>query len=317
MNSPKAKKTPKKRTERYGLSEAHLYGLASHSRLAEILYWAGPSEQLKRFSRRPENYNRYTDKSKPGKERPIEAPEARLKGFQSRILDLVSRVVLPDYLHSARLGRSYLSNSDVHIKADGCTITMDIDSFYQSVSLYRVADFFESKLNCSSDVALTLAHLLCCDEHLATGSPASPLVSFWAYSDMFDAIDRRVRSRGGEFTLYIDDMGITGKGFGHTDVLWIRRLLRASGLRIKDSKTRVFRVDQPKMITGRAGRRGVSRAPNKQHRKMRQAQAQLEANPNDPTLRASVAGLKRHLALLDDVKREQHRAEASRVSKGR
>lgn len=306
-----------KRIERYGPSDSPLYGLRNHARLAEVLFWVGSGEQLKRFSRRSENYIRYTDKTKPDKPRLIEAPEARLKGFQTRILELVRRIVLPDYLHSARPGRSYLSNSDVHIKVVGCTLTMDIDSFYQSVSLYRVADFFATILNCSGDIALTLARLLCCDGHLATGSPASPLVSFWACHEVFDSIDRRVRARGGEFTLYIDDMALTGKGIGDTDAEVVKRLLHGAGLRVKASKTKVFRADRPKLITGRAGRNGVSRAPNKQHKKMREAQALLDANPNDATLRASVAGRKRHLALLDEKNAARHRIEAAMVAKGK
>ena len=307
----------KKRTERYGITLSHLYGIRSHTRLAEILWWAGTPGQLRAFARRPDNYSRYIDKSKPGKDRLIEAPAASLKDFQARLLDLLSRIELPGYLHSARPGYSYLSNSAAHCDADGSTVTMDIDSFYQSVTLHRVAQFFETKLNCAPDVSETLAHLLCCDGHLATGSPASPLLSFWAYRDLFDSVNERVLSRGGIFTLYIDDMGMTGNGFGHTDARWVGRLMHRSGLRLKDSKTRVFRADAAKLITGRACRNGVSRAPNKQHRKMREAQARLEQNPNDPTLRASVAGLKRHLALLDDEKRDQHRTDASRISKGR
>ena len=306
---------PKKRTERYDVSTSHLHGLSSHSRLAEILYWAGTPGQLKTFSRRADNYSRYMEKSKTGKERLIEAPAARLKKFQARLLDLLNRIKLPDYVHSGRVGSSYLSNSAAHCAANGCTITMDIEGFYQSVTLQRVARFFEVWLKCSPDVSLTLAHLLCCDWHLATGSPASPLVSFWAYREVFDAIDDRVRARGGVFTLYIDDMGITGNGFGHTDVRWVSRLLLRAGLRIKETKTRVFRADGPKLVTGRAMRNGVSRAPNKQHRKMGHAQALLDANPNDPTLRASVAGHRRHLALLDDDRRVQHRAEAARGAK--
>ena len=142
-------------------------------------------------------------------------------------------------------------------------------------------------------------------------------MSFWVYREVFDTIDERVRSRGGVFTLYIDDMGITGQGFGHTDVRWVSRLLRKVGLTLKESKTRVFHADAPKLVTGRACRNGVSRAPNKQHRKTRDAQTQLELNPSDPSLRASVAGLKRHLALLDDAKRDQHRSEAARLMQGR
>ena len=86
---------------------------------------------------------------------------------------------------------------------------------------------------------------------------------------------------------------------------------------VKESKTLVFHADAPKLITGRACRNNVSRAPNKQHRKMRDAQLKLERNPNDSSLRASVAGLKRHLGLLDDKNRDQHRSDARQILKGR
>lgn len=319
LQTKKKKAIPlKRRTERYGISSSHLHGIRSHSRLAEILRWGGTAGQLRTYARREENYNRYIEKGKPGKkDRLIEAPETRLKEFQKRLLDLLNRIELPEYLHSARPGYSYLSNSAAHCNATGCTLTMDIDSFYQSVKVQHVARFFEKALGCSGDVAETMAQLCCCDGHLATGSPLSPLLSFWAFKEVFDAINHRVKSRGGVFTLYIDDIGITGKGFGHTDIIWTTRLLRKSGLIIKESKTRVFRADAPKLITGRACRNNVSRAPNKQHRKMRDAQLKLESNPNDPSLRASVAGLKRHLGLLDDKNREQHRSEARQILKGR
>lgn len=317
MTTPRTKKTAptRKRIERYAIDSSPLYGMPSHTRLAAILRWAGTTGQLREFCRRPTNFSRYIDRSKPGKERLIEAPAKSAKAFQARFLELLRRIELPDYLHSARSGRSYLSNSAAHCEADGCTITLDIESFYQSATRERVIHFFEVRLKQPRDVAETLASLLCCDGHLATGSPASPLVSFWAYRKVFDTIDERVRSRGGVFTLYIDDMGITGKGFGHTDVRWISRLLRKAGLTMKETKTRVFHADAPKLVTGRACRNGVSRAPNKQHRKMRAAQTQLELNPGDPTLRASVVGQKRHLALLDDANRDRHRAEAARLTK--
>ena len=318
MSIPRTKKTTpaRKRTERYAIASSPLYGLTSHGRLAEILRWAGTTGQLRAFCRRPENFKRYFDRSKPGKkERLIEAPEARVKDFQARLLDLLRRIELPEYLHSARPGRSYLSNSAAHCEADGCTITMDIDAYYQSTTRERVLYFFETHLKQPRDVADTLANLLCCDGHLATGSPVSPLVSFWAYREVFDAIEARIRARAGLFTLYIDDMAITGKGLGHTDIRWISRLLRDAGLTVKETKTRVFHAQAPKLVTGRASRNGVSRAPNKQHHKMRTTQALLEKNPDDASLRASVAGLKRHLALLDDTNRDRHREEAARLAK--
>lgn len=308
----------KKKTERYVITASPLYGLSSHARLVTLLNWAGTSGQLRTFARRPDNYSRYIDrKSKPGKERLIEAPGESLKAFQARILDLLIRIGLPPYLHSARPGHSYLSNSAAHCKEGGCTITMDINSFYESVSVHRVARFFELELKCAPDVAQTIANLLCCDGHLATGSPASPLISFWAHKDAFDDINARVASRKGTFTLYIDDMAITGHAFGHTDIAWVKRRIQRAGLSIKDSKTRVFRAGAPKLVTGRAARNGQSRAPNKQHLKMHQAKVLLDNNPDNKLLRASVAGLKRHLALLDDVKREVLRSEAAEISKSK
>jgi RNA-directed DNA polymerase len=315
MNPPRTKKVSStgRKIERYAITSSPLYGLRSHGKLAQLLRWAGTPGQLRRFSLRADNYSRYVDKSKPSKPRLIEAPASRVKEFQARLLDLLRRIELPDYLHSARPGRSYLTNSASHCGAQGCTITMDIDSFFQSVTLQRVARFFEKELMCVSDVAETLARLLCCDAHLATGSPASPLVSYWAYRELFDAIDRRARLGGGVFTLYVDDMGITGNGIGHTDIRWIDRLLRGAGLTLKKSKTRLFHADAAKLITGRAFRNGISRAPNKQHQKTREAQEQLRSNPSDKYLKAKVAGLKRHLALLDEERRDQHRAEAAEI----
>lgn len=143
MNMPRTKKTTptRKRTERYAIDLSPLYGMTSHTRLATILWWAGTTGQLREFCRRPANFSRYIDRSKPGKERLIEAPAKRAKAFQARFLELLRRIELPDYLHSARSGRSYLSNSATHCEADGCTITMDIDSFYQSTTRERVVHF--------------------------------------------------------------------------------------------------------------------------------------------------------------------------------
>jgi RNA-directed DNA polymerase len=313
--SKKLKTTKPKKFERYPASVSLLYGVKSHKRLAKVLGWKGTTGQLRSFSVRKENFNRYIDRSKPGKERVIEAPAKRVKEFQSKLLDLLRRVILPEYLHSARPNRGYLSNSLAHCDADGCTLTMDLDSFYQSVTDAHVSKFFEQTFKCAPDVATTMANLLCCDGHLATGSPASPLVSFWAHRALFDRVAERVARRQGVFTLYVDDIAITGRGFGHTDVKWIGRLLRPVGLSLKETKTRVFRAQKAKVVTGRAFRNGVSRAPNKQHLKMRDAAIALHQNPTDATLKASLAGRKRHLALLDQSLREVLRAGARELLK--
>lgn len=292
-----------------------LYKVSSHSRLADLLGWVGPQDALKRFARRSDNFSRYYEKRDGKKDRLVEAPAPRIKLMQSALLVFLKQVKVPDYLQSAVVGRSYLSNSQAHCDLHGCTVTVDIASFFQSVSHSRVEELFVSTFRQERDVAATLAHLLCCDGHLATGSPASPLVSFWALKRVFDRVEERVNSLDGRFTLYIDDVTITGRGVGHGDIRWLSRLFRGAGLALKEEKSRVYRADAPKVVTGRAMRHGESRAPNSQHRKMVAARQRCTQSPHDASALRSLAGSMRHIALLDPTRQSTLRDGARDVTR--
>ncbi|MBB6241252.1 reverse transcriptase family protein [Rhodanobacter sp. MP1X3] len=300
--------------QRYGVGTSPLYGIQSKRRLAEVLFWAGPTSALASFARDPDNYARYIDRRRSEKPRLIEAPQARLKGFQKRVEDLLKRTVMPDYLHSGIPGRSYLTCSAAHRDAAGCTVTMDISDFYLSISQDRVTRMFIVLFACTRDVAEVLAQLLCCDGHLATGSPASPLLSFLANKETFDQIAAHAGRRSGAFTLYIDDVALTGKGIGTAEVKWITRLLKRSDFTVKRSKTKIFRASRARLITGRVLYGGQSRAPSRQHQKMKAAIEASNALPKDKALKASAIGRVRHVALLDDVRRDGMRATAKRLA---
>ncbi len=305
-----AAKSTKSSAKRYDIGTSPLYGIKSKRRLAEILFWAGPPSALAKFSQEPGNYSRYTDRRKPEKPRLIEAPQQRLKGFQKRIEELLKRIQMPDYLHSGTPGRSYLTCSAAHRDSIGCTITMDISDFYPSVSNDRVVRMFIVLFKCARDVAEILAQLLCCDGHLATGSPASPLVSFLANKEIFDRIANHALRRGGVFTLYIDDIALTGSGIGTTEIKWITKLLDRADFKIKRTKTRLFLAKRPCLITGRVLQNGQSRAPNRQHQKMKAAIDLMHAFPKDKSIKASAIGRVHHVALLDDARRLDMRAAA-------
>jgi RNA-directed DNA polymerase len=298
----------------YDVGASPLFGIRSKGRLAEILFWSGPPSSMLGFAQKSTNYSRYIDRSKPAKPRLIEAPQKQLKKFQKRIEELLKRTEMPDYLHSGIPGRSYLTCSEAHRESEGCTVTLDISSFYLSVSQDRIARLFIVTFNCARDVAELLAQLLCCDGHLATGSPASPLLSFLANRDAFDRIAQHARRTGGVFTLYIDDMALTGKGIGTAEIKWITRLLDRAGFTINRPKTRLFRASGARLITGRVLLAGQSRAPNRQHQKMKAAMDASRAYPQDSVLKASAIGRIRHVALLDDARREGMRAAAKRLT---
>lgn len=299
----------------YDLQTSPLYGLSSKRRLAQLLGWAGAPSALVGFSQNPRNYRRYMDRKNPDKPRLVEAPLDSLKSFQKSLEILLKRIRLPAYVHSGVPGRSYLSNSAAHRDIAGCTVTLDISGFFQSVSLERVTGMFVTDFKCKPDVASVLANLVCCDDHLATGSPASPILSFLAYMHVFDAIAARFKSRGSTFTLYMDDIAVIGCGVGRRDVLWITKTLQRAGLAVNPAKTRTFRARSPKVITGRALCNGVSRAPHRQHLKMRLALAAARSMPLDDHLRSSAVGRMRHVALLDDDRRGAMRAAATLFSR--
>lgn len=281
--------------------ESCLYKITSHSRLAEILDWTGSPEALRAFARRAENYSRFTEKRPGKKDRLVEAPAPMTKRMQATFLAFLKQVRVPDYLESAIVGRSYLTNSQRHCDKRGCTVTVDIASFFQSISRSRVEEFFVTSFCHERDVAATVSHLLCCDGHLATGSPASPLVSFWALKNFFDRIDARAQARGVLFTLYIDDISLTGAGVSHGDIKWFSHLLQGAGLKLKQEKSRVYPADAPKLITGRAMRYGESRAPNSKHQKMVDARKRCAEFPKYASAYRSLAGSLRHIAMLDET----------------
>jgi RNA-directed DNA polymerase len=308
---------PIKRNDRigkYSISASPLYGIKSKRRLAEVLHWAGPPSGLVSFAQQPGNYRCYIDRHKPGKQRLIEAPQPRLKSFQKRVEELLKRIQVPKYLHSGIPGRSYLTCSSAHSESDGCTVTMDISDFYGSITRDRVARMFIVDFNCARDIAELLASLVCCNGHLATGCPASPLLSFFANKEMFDRIDARTAAGGSVLTLYIDDIALTGAGIGTSEVKWITRLLRSIGYEVKRTKTKIFRAGRAKLITGRVLHQGESRAPNSQHLKMKLALDVSRAAPNDLLLKASAVGRVRHVALLDDARRIPMRAKAKELA---
>lgn len=305
---------PNDRIGKYGISSSPLHGIKSKRKLAEVLRWVGPPSALAGFARQPNNYRCYIDRQKPGKQRLIEAPQPRLKSFQKRLEDLLKRIQMPGYLHSGVPGRSYLSCSASHREAEGCTVTMDISDFYGSVSEGRVTRMFIVDFQCERDVAEILAKLLCCNGHLATGSPASPLLSFLANRDMFDRIAVRAARGRGVFSLYVDDIALTGVGIGTSDIRWVTRLLKGAGYVVKREKTRIFRATRAKLITGRVLHEGQSRAPSRQHQKMKLALEASRAAPKDQSLKASAVGRLHHVALLDDARRTSMRAKAKELA---
>ena len=108
--------TKQRRTD-LKLSDSWLYAVNSPSDLARRL--ATPKHkvsaaELSALAKDAGNFRLFSITGASGKSREIQGPKRRLQWLHARIHTLLSRVEVPEYLHSAVRGRSYISNAAAH-----------------------------------------------------------------------------------------------------------------------------------------------------------------------------------------------------------
>lgn len=282
----------------YPLHQCALYKVTSPQRLAAVLSTpalAVSVEELEELAARTDNFSiREIEKPSGGKRR-IEEPKPRLQALHGRIHTLLAGVTLPDYVHSVRKGRSYITNAREHV-GQGPMVKVDIERFFPSVRRAAVAAFFRHTLKCEPDVAALLGKLLTIDGHLATGSKASPILSFFAHYDMFEEIAAYVHGRGLRMTLYVDDIAISGHGANNTVISAVRRIIAKHGLR--SHKMKQFSGNRPKVVTGIVVTRDGIRLPNRRHRAIRDGFTALH----------EASGIETKLDVLADLGSRVHEA---------
>ena len=105
-------------------------------------------------------------------------------------------------------------------------------------------------MKCAPDVAHFLAKLCCVNGYLPTGSPVSPVLSFFACSPMFRRIAQAATESGLTFTLYVDDMVFSGPG---ADRDFLKKVWPdLSRNQLVGHKVAYFAAGQPKIVTGAA-----------------------------------------------------------------
>lgn len=200
------------------------------------------------------------------KERPVQEPKRELQNIHTRIHKILSRIETPDYLHSAIKGKSYLTNARAHGLSTPI-IKIDVKKFFASVPRRNVFNFFENTLRCRRDVAGLLADLLTFDVHLATGSSASPILAYYAFKPMFDALNDLANRHGLKMTVYVDDITMSGEAAGRSILYEAHQIISKFGL--KSHKMRRFSSNTPKIITGVCISPSGERVPNSLHLKIK------------------------------------------------
>lgn len=258
-----------KRRTTLKLCDCWLYALASPADLARRLQTAKhpiKATDLSTLANDAENFHLWEKKNGAGKSRQIQEPKRKLQWVHGKIHALLSRVEVPEYLHSSVRGRSYISNAAAH-DASMPMFKIDVKKFFASVPRAAIFNFFVGPMKCRRDVAGLLADLLTFEAHLPTGSAASPVMAFYAFKPMFDAIEQFALARGLKMTCYVDDMAISGPRATKAAQFEVRKIIARHGL--KSHKTHVFSATQPKVVTGVCNTPAGPRVPNKLHLKIK------------------------------------------------
>ncbi|MCX7110695.1 MAG: reverse transcriptase family protein [Proteobacteria bacterium] len=270
----------------YPINQSRLFKQSNKRKLAELLKVS--KEEIQSVLTAPKGYRLWSTKPKyPStatelrhKSRNIQEPPSLLRKIQDRLTELLVRIETPKYLFSAKKGCSYLSNADSHTGNSGQAIRIDIKGFYQNASDKYVRRFFIEDLQCSSDIAHILTEIICWNGCLPTGSPVSPIISYFANRPMFDELHALALSVGAVMTVYVDDIVFSGDGVNGSLIPIAKKIIKKSGL--QGHKISRFRKNQPRIITGVAVMpNGQLRIPNKRHRKIRALQHEY-SNATDP-----------------------------------
>ncbi|BFI95979.1 MAG: hypothetical protein RSP_14890 [Rhodanobacter sp.] len=266
-----------KKLVQYAIHNSPLYKLSSRKRMLTILKMTAEESA---FIRRKRVYNHFETEDKYKSELPalkhkarqIQSPETVLKRVQTRLANLLGRIELPDYLHSARKGCSYKSNARAH--AFGHSVArIDIKKFYERVHVSYIQKYFLDDLKCSRDIAHRLTELVSYDRRLPTGSPASPIMSFLAYRSMFDELHVLATSMGLTMTVYVDDVVVSGPGLSSHFIQPAQAIIGRYGLCAHKFSTTCAGL--PTVITGLQQTANGESAPPTRFRKLRALETEL------------------------------------------
>ncbi len=265
-----------KSSNKYELEKSPLYNLKSKKRLAKILNLK--LDELKALTLLDSPYSGYEKNNKEsGKKRYIEEPVMPLKRVQVKIDSLLSRIEVPDYLHSPAKSKSFMTNAKVHQESKSM-MKIDIKSYFPSTTSKRVYYYFHSILKCSPDVSGILTRLTTHNQYLPTGSPSSPRLAYFSYMEMWDKIYHLVRKSNYLMTVYIDDLCISGETISRKLFWQVKKIIYSFGL--KYHKEKIYPI-QPFKVTGVIIHKNKLAVPNKHHQKIKNLQLEMNNEPEE------------------------------------
>jgi retron-type reverse transcriptase len=196
-----------------------------------------------------------------GAARLLEAPKARLKAIQRKILhEILDPVPVHNAAHGFVRKRSCLTAAQIHA-GEGVVAAFDLARFFPSIAAPRVHGLFR-RLGYPSTVARLLTGLCTTVTpagiavprevygvpHLPQGAPTSPALANLLAWRLDARLAGLARAAGANYTRYADDLAFSGSAVGFGAV--VEKIVREEGFALNPAKSRVMRRHARQMITG-------------------------------------------------------------------
>lgn len=226
--------------------------------------------------------------------RTLQQPLGWLKAVHERVAIYLSKIETPDYVYHKK-GRSHVKNAHEHVGHHSIVKT-DIRGYFPRTSRQMIKAMFVNQFKCANDIAGILADICSYNKsHLPTGSAISGYIAFFANQKLFNAVNELAVSKGCSFTLYVDDLTISGTEATKLLLNEVRGLIKSAGRQSKDSKSKVFTPLFAKTVTGVVIKGNECLLPNRRHKAIADSRSAIASSLNDVEKAAMLRSLKGRL----------------------
>jgi RNA-directed DNA polymerase len=213
------------------------------------------------------------------KSRTIQNPCGDMEKIHKRIARLLSRIELPDYIHSKK-GSSYITNAAQHIGHHSIVKT-DIRKYYPSTNYKIIFNMFKNIFKCAGDIANILANICCYNGFLPTGSSLSGYVAYFSAKNMFDEIAILVKSYSCNLTVYVDDITISGDKATKKLLFEVRQIIKKHQHTTSEKKSKTFSASSIKEVTGVIVTRDAIKVPNRRLKLLNDLEKKTRRHPEN------------------------------------
>lgn len=233
--------------ERYPLARSPLAQNPSQRDVAELVRETKADLNTLALPRYKEQFLVRRTITTNGKDRRLVYPEGRLRAVHERLRFHLSKIVQPSYLMSPRKGKAQRDNALAHLNSAEF-MTLDLRQFYPSTTRQMIRNSLVAQFGMQSDVAGLIAHLATADDRACFGSPLTPVLASLVHRPMFDSIADRCLADDLSYSVWVDDLTISGNtitGGLRSDV---RGVVARAGLH--SHKLKLFSGNRPVFVTG-------------------------------------------------------------------